>query len=241
MTDLTDSFRRVKLEIETAAQVAKRDPEQVTLVAVSKTRTASEVLELATLGQRDFGENQAAEGVAKIRACARADLRWHFIGRLQSNKTRLVAEHFQWVHSIDRYKIAERLSRQRPHYAQPLNVCLQVAISEEASKGGVAPAQLPQLAAQVAELPGLRLRGLMCIPPAPDRPEDSRPYFARLRALAAALRAEGLPIDELSMGMTADLVPAIMEGATMVRVGTAIFGPRRPAGGPDTTQQETGT
>lgn len=239
MTDLTDSFRRVKLEIETAAQVAKRAPATIRLVAVSKTRAAAEVLALADLGQRDFGENQAAEGVEKIRACAQAGLCWHFIGQLQSNKTRLVAEHFQWVHSVDRYKIAERLNRQRPHHAPPLNVCLQVAISDEASKGGVTPADLPALAAQVARLPRLRLRGLMCIPPAPERPEDSRPYFARLRELAEALRGQGLAIDELSMGMTADLTAAIMEGATLVRVGTAIFGPRQAAVRHQSKPQET--
>jgi len=239
VTDLTDSFRRVKLEIETAAQVAKRDPADIRLVAVSKTRSAAEVLALAALGQRDFGENQAAEGVEKIRACAQTQLCWHFIGQLQSNKTRLVAEHFQWVHSVDRYKIAERLNRQRPHHAPALNVCLQVAISDEPSKGGVSPAELAALAAQVARLPRLRLRGLMCIPPAPKRPEDSCPYFARLRELAAALRAQGLGVDELSMGMTADLVPAIMEGATLVRVGTAIFGPRPTNEQDDPSAKET--
>ncbi len=238
MTDLTDSFRRVKLEIETVAQVAKRDPAAIKLVAVSKTRSAAEVLALAALGQRDFGENQAAEGVAKIRACDQARLCWHFIGQLQSNKTRLVAEHFQWVHSVDRYKIAERLDRQRPHHVPALNVCLQVAISNETSKGGVAPDELAALAARVARLPRLRLRGLMCIPPAPERPEDSRPYFARLRELAGTLRGEGLAMDELSMGMTADLTAAIMEGATLVRVGTAIFGPRQPTGPLDASAQE---
>ncbi len=239
MTDLTDSFRRVKLEIETVAQVAKRNPASVRLVAVSKTRNAAEVLALADLGQRDFGENQAAEGVAKIRACARAGLRWHFIGQLQSNKTRLVAEHFQWVHSVDRYKIAERLNDQRPPHVPALNVCLQVAVSDEPSKGGVAPDELPALAARVARLPRLRLRGLMCIPPAPEHPDDSRPYFAQLRELAAALRAQGLPVDELSMGMTADLAAAIMEGATLVRVGTAIFGPRQRHGQHPPAPEET--
>ncbi len=226
MTDLTERFRQVRREMESAAQVAKRDIGEVTLVAVSKTRPAEAVRALAALGQQHFGENQAQEGASKIAACARAQLTWHFIGQLQSNKTRLVAENFDWVHSLDREKIADRLSAQRPHYAPPLEVCLQVALSGESTKGGVRPEALSALAAHVAGLPRLRLRGLMCLPPPPATAEDSRPYFRRLRTLAEALRAQGLALDQLSMGMSADLGPAIAEGATLVRVGTALFGRR---------------
>lgn len=226
VTELTERFRLVHQEIEAAAQVADRDPSGITLVAVSKTRPAAAVTALAGLGQRHFGENQVQEGVAKIHACADKRLTWHFIGQLQSNKTRLVAEHFHWVHSIDRAKIAERLSAQRPAEAPAMEVCLQVALSDESSKGGITPEALPALARHVASLPRLRLRGLMCLPPPPGDPEDSRPYFRRLRALADALRTDGLALDQLSMGMSADLAPAIAEGATLVRVGTALFGRR---------------
>ncbi|MCC5862111.1 MAG: YggS family pyridoxal phosphate-dependent enzyme [Gammaproteobacteria bacterium] len=234
MTDLTERFRQVRREIESAAQVAKRDMGDITLVAVSKTRPAEAVSALAALGQRHFGENQAQEGASKIAACDDERLTWHFIGHLQSNKTRLVAEHFDWVHSLDREKIADRLSAQRPHYAPALEVCLQVALSDEATKGGVHPEALAALAEHVAGLPRLRLRGLMCLPPPPATPEDSRPYFRRLRELAARLRAAGIPIDQLSMGMSADLAPAIAEGATLVRVGTALFGARSTDGAEET-------
>jgi pyridoxal phosphate enzyme (YggS family) len=230
VTELTERLRQVRRQIETAARVAKRDPASIRLVAVSKTRPASSVRALAALGQRDFGENQVQEAVDKIRDCAAAGLVWHFIGQIQANKTRAVAEHFDWVHSLDRPRIAERLNAQRPFYAAPLNVCLQVALTPESGKGGVAPGELAALAANVAELPRLALRGLMCLPPAPQDPEDSRPWFARLRELAEALRGQGLPVTELSMGMSADLAPAIEEGATMVRVGTALFGARGPDG-----------
>lgn len=226
VTDLTERFGRVRGDIKSAALIADRDPCGITLVAVSKTRSAAAVTALAGLGQRHFGENQVQEGVAKIRACGDERLTWHFIGQLQSNKTRLIAEHFHWVHSLDRAKIAERLSAQRPVEAPVLEVCLQVALSDESSKGGITPEALPALARHVASLPRLRLRGLMCLPPPPGNPGDSRPYFRRLRALADALRSDGLALDQLSMGMSADLAPAIAEGATMIRVGTALFGPR---------------
>jgi PLP dependent protein len=231
VTDLTENFRRVQRQIETAARVANRDLDTITLVAVSKTRPAGEVLQLAALGQRHFGENQVQEGIEKIRGCEDASLTWHFIGRLQSNKARLVAEHFQWVHSLDRTKIADRLDAHRPPGAPPLNICLQVSMGDEASKGGIDPEALPALAAHVAGLPGLRLRGLMCLPPPPHQPQDSRPWFARLRALAERLQAQGFVMDQLSMGMSADLETAITEGATLVRVGSAIFGQRLPAPG----------
>ena len=228
MTELTERLRQVHDQIETAARVAKRDPRSITLVAVSKTRPASAVRALAALGQRNFGENQVQEGVDKIGACTGLGLTWHFIGQLQSNKTRPVAEHFDWVHSLDRARIAERLNSQRPFYAPALNVCLQVALAGEQGKAGVAPEALAALAADVAGMPRLALRGLMCLPPAPSEPEDSRPWFAGLRALAEALQAQGFGVTELSMGMSADLAPAIEEGATMVRVGTALFGAREP-------------
>ena len=195
-------------------------------------RRLRQAREAAAAGQRDFGENYVQEALDKIAALAdlRHGLRWHLIGPLQSNKTRAVAEAFDWVHSVDRLKIAQRLSDQRPAGLPPLNVCLQVNISGEASKSGVLPAEVPTLAAAVATLPQLRLRGLMSIPePAADRKAQLVPHRA-LRALWQQLRDEGLALDTLSMGMSADLEAAIAEGSTMVRVGTAIFGERvRPA------------
>lgn len=228
MTDLTEQLARLRARIENAARVADRDPAEVRLVAVSKTRSADEVLAVAAAGQRDFGENRLQEALDKIAACRQRPLCWHFIGQLQANKTRQVAEHFDWVHSLDRLRIARRLSEQRPAALAPLNVCLQVDLGGETQKAGVAPEAASELAHAVAALPRLRLRGLMCLPPAPDAPGDSRPYFRRLRELCDTLRAEGLDLDTLSMGMTADLEDAIAEGATLVRVGTALFGTRNP-------------
>lgn len=179
-------------------------------------------------GQRAFGENYVQEGLAKIASLAdlRGEIEWHFIGPLQSNKTKLVAEQFDWVHSIDRLKIAERLSAQRPEGAKPLNVCVQANVSGEASKSGVEPHDAAALAHAVAALPGLRLRGLMAIPEPADTLDAQRAPHARLRELMSALRADGLDLDTLSMGMSADLEAAVLEGATMVRIGTAIFGAR---------------
>lgn len=202
----------------------------VTLLAVSKTMPAEAVREAFDAGQRAFGENYVREGLDKIAALAdlRSQIEWHLIGPLQSNKTREVAEQFDWVHSVDRMRIAERLSAQRPAALPPLDVCLQVNISGEASKSGVVPADLPALARAVAALPNLRLRGLMAIPePAQGDAAQRAPHRA-LRALADALRSEGLALDTLSMGMSADLEAAVAEGATMVRIGTAIFGARAP-------------
>ncbi len=200
----------------------------VTLLAVSKTQRPAAVREALDAGQTRFGENYVQEALDKIAALAdrRAALEWHLIGPLQSNKTRAVAEAFDWVHGIDRLKLAERLSAQRPASLPPLQVCVQVNISGEASKSGVSPAELPALAHAVAALPRLRLRGLMAIPePAGDLDAQRRPHRA-LRERFEALRAEGLALDTLSMGMSADLEAAILEGATIVRVGTAIFGAR---------------
>ena len=199
----------------------------VRLLAVSKTWPADSVREAAAAGQHAFGENYVQEGVAKVDELTGLGLEWHFIGPLQSNKTRLVANRFSWVHSIDRLKIAERLSEQRDVHLPPLEVCIQVNVSGEASKSGVAPPDLPELARAVAVLPRLRLRGLMTIPePTPDVALQ-RARFASLRAMRDELNAAGLALDTLSMGMSDDLEAAIAEGSTLVRVGTAIFGSRR--------------
>jgi len=205
----------------------------VRLLAVSKTFPVEAVLEAVAAGQRAFGENYLQEGVEKIAAVARAQpappdspLEWHFIGPIQSNKTRPIATSFDWVHTVDRLKIAQRLSEQRPPEMGPLNICLQVNISGEATKSGATPAELPELARQVAALPNLRLRGLMAIPEPQTDPLLQRAAFARLRKLGEDLRAGGLMIDTLSMGMSGDMEAAILEGATIVRVGSAIFGAR---------------
>ena len=214
------------MRIANAAVAAGRDPATVRLLAVSKTWPADSVREAAAAGQRAFGENYVQEGVAKVDELAGLGLEWHFIGPLQSNKTRLVANRFSWVHSIDRLKIAERLSEQRDVHLPPLEVCIQVNVSGEASKSGVAPPDLPELARAVAALPRLRLRGLMTIPePTPDVALQ-RARFASLRAMRDELNAAGLALDTLSMGMSDDLEAAIAEGSTLVRVGTAIFGSR---------------
>ncbi len=215
-----------------AAHEAGRAPESVQLLAVSKTFGADAVLEAMQAGQTLFGENYLQEAIDKIVAVAAAApqtaLQWHFIGPIQSNKTRPIAEHFDWVHTLEREKIAQRLSQQRPSTLAPLNVCLQVNISGEASKSGVAPAELRELAQQVAALPNLRLRGLMALPEPAAEFEQQRVAFRALRLLYEQLQADGLALDTLSMGMSGDMRAAIVEGATMVRVGSAIFGSRKP-------------
>ncbi|MNM74976.1 hypothetical protein D3C81_867430 [compost metagenome] len=228
MSVIAANLQAVNQRIAAAAQQAGRQPGDIALLAVSKTVSADRVRAAAEAGQLAFGENYVQEGVEKIAALAdlRGRLQWHFIGPLQSNKTRLVAEHFDWVHAIDRLKIAERLSAQRPAGMAPLQVCLQVNISGEASKSGVAPAEVPALAQAVAVLPGLRLRGLMAIPEPEDDPAAQRRPFAAMCALLGTLRENGLDLDTLSMGMSGDMEAAIAEGATMVRIGTAIFGAR---------------
>lgn len=226
MFSIADNLQSVRVRIQKALEAVDRAPDSVQLLAVSKTRSPDEVDTLHQLGVRDFGENYLQEGVDKIQALADRAITWHFIGPIQSNKTRAIAEHFAWVHSLDRIKIAERLNEQRPPALPPLNVCLQVNIDHEPSKSGVAPEQLPQLAAQVAALPRLQLRGLMCIPD-PDQSEASlRQAFARMRGLLEQLKAQHPTLDTLSMGMSDDLEAAIAEGSTIVRVGTALFGPR---------------
>lgn len=227
MTALSANLQAVLARIELACRRAGRSAKDVRLLAVSKTFPAAAVEALAQAGQHAFGENYVQEGCGKAEQLSALGLEWHFIGPLQSNKSRQVAQHFDWVHSIDRLKIAQRLSEQRaPHHA-PLNVCIQVNVSGEASKSGVAPDAAMALACQVAELPRLHLRGLMAIPePTPDA-SVLRSRFALLRTLRDALNDEcGFGLDTLSMGMSSDLDLAIEEGSTLVRVGTAIFGTR---------------
>ena len=228
MPDIAAQLEATRARIAQAVHDAKRSPNSVTLLAVSKTCPAEAVRAAFTAGQHAFGENYVQEALDKIAALAdiRKQLEWHFIGPLQSNKTRSVAEHFDWVHSVDRLKIAERLSEQRPADLPPLNICLQVNISEEPSKSGVSPAQAPALAHAIAALPRLRLRGLMAIPEPAAEPAEQRTPHRKLADLFTALRAEGLDLDTLSAGMSADLEAAVLEGATLVRIGTAIFGAR---------------
>lgn len=223
MSERIDALRS---RITTAATRAGRSVDSVTLLAVSKGQSAEAIRAAAAAGLTDIGESYLAEALDKIDALADLPLSWHYIGRLQANKTRQVAERFAWVHGLDRLKIAERLAAQRPYHAPALNVCIQVNLAGEQSKGGVPAGQVPELAAAVAALPRLTLRGLMCIPPEETAPERQRAWFAGLRALADSLNTGGLSLDTLSMGMSGDFEAAIQEGATIVRVGTAIFGPR---------------
>jgi pyridoxal phosphate enzyme (YggS family) len=218
----------VRQRIAKAAAEASRDASSVVLLAVSKTFPAADVRAAFEAGQRAFGENYVQEAVAKIAGLAdlRSEIEWHFIGPLQSNKTKAVAENFDWVHSVDRLKIAERLNEQRPDGMPSLNVCLQINVSGEESKSGVAPDDALTLARQITALPKLRLRGLMAIPEPAGTLDEQRAPHRRLRELMDTLRADGLELDTLSMGMSADLEAAILEGATMVRIGTAIFGAR---------------
>jgi hypothetical protein len=220
----------VLARIRAAEQRFGRVPGSVALLAVSKTKPVAALAAVAAAGQRCFGENYLQEALPKIQALQHLNLEWHFIGPVQSNKTRRLAEHFAWVHSVDRRKIAERLSAQRPAEWPPLNICLQVNIDAQPSKSGLALAQLVATAKAVMELPRLRLRGLMAIPkPAAEFAAQRAPY-ARLREAQQDLISQGLALDTLSMGMSDDLEAAIAEGATIVRIGTAIFGPRPPAG-----------
>lgn len=226
MIRVTENLPKIRDLLATSAVDAGRDPASVKLLAVSKTKPVDQVLRVASLGQRDFGENTVQEGLDKIRATADHGLIWHFIGHLQSNKTRAVAENFDWVHTIDRLKTARRLSQQRPTTLPALNVCLQVNIDAEEGKAGVRAEGLPELAAACNELPNLRLRGLMCLPRERRGFDEQRRPFAALRALAEQLRTSGIDTDTLSMGMSGDFRAAIFEGATIVRIGTALFGER---------------
>lgn len=226
MGGIEEALQDTRRRIATALAVAGRAAPDVRLLAVSKTFPAAAVRAAHAAGQTAFGESYVQEALNKIEQLAELDLEWHFIGPIQSNKTRLIAEHFDWVHSVDRLKIAERLSSARPNTLPPLNVCVQVNIGDETSKGGVAPGQAIALARQVAALPGLKLRGFMAIPRPSQALAEQRAQFRQLRELFEQAQATGLGLDTLSMGMSDDLEAAIMEGATIVRVGSAIFGAR---------------
>ena len=228
MTDIAARLNQVKQRIQDAEQAADRQAGSVQLLAVSKTQPVEVIRASINIGQLCFGESYAQEAVAKIQQLANVPgIEWHFIGPIQSNKTASLAEHFDWIHSVDRLKIAQRLNDQRPADKAPLNICIQVDTSGEISKSGISPDQLAELAQQIRQLPRLRLRGLMTIPAREDDTEQQRLPFRQLRELFETLNAQGLQLDTLSMGMTDDMEAAIQEGATIVRIGTALFGPRR--------------
>lgn len=226
MTAILSNMQAVRTAIDQAALMAKRDTARITLLAVSKRVTANVLREVHQLGQNAFGENFVQEALDKMHELQDLPLEWHFIGPIQSNKTRPIAENFSWVHSVDRLKIAQRLSDQRPGHLPPLNICLQINVSGETSKGGVTPDEAETVAHDIAVLPRIRLRGLMAIPAPADELSIQRKPFARMRELLLKLNNTGLNLDTLSMGMSHDLTAAILEGATIVRVGTAIFGSR---------------
>lgn len=226
-SNVRDRLVETRNRIASAAMRYGRDADSVRLIAVSKSQPAAAIRTLAELGQREFGENYVQEALPKLAELAELGLTWHFIGQLQTNKTRAVAEHFHWVHTLDRERIAVRLSEQRSPHAAPLNVCIQVRLADEPGKGGISKTELAALARRVVELPRLQLRGLMCIPPPREGFEAQRQLFAELADCAQALRDQGMPLDTLSMGMSGDLEAAVAAGATCVRIGTAIFGERR--------------
>ena len=225
--NLAVNIRNVRERIRLACERAGRSVDSVTLLAVSKTHSVDLIRGAAQEGVEHFGESYLQEALPKIETLRGLELTWHFVGQLQGNKTRAVAESFQWVHGVDRLRIAKRLSDQRPFHTPPLNVCLQVNIGDENTKGGITPAELPELAREVAALPRLALRGLMCIPPPDDDPSRQREWFAQTARLLYSLQIPGL--DTLSMGMSDSLEAAIEEGATIVRIGTALFGERPKA------------
>lgn len=225
-TDLTSRLRQLNSSMAQAAIASGRDPQSVRLLAVSKQQTPAAIRTLVGAGQREFGESYLQEALPKMEALRDLDLIWHFVGQLQSNKTRAVAEHFQWLHTLDRDRIATRLNDQRPHYATPLNVCIQVKLAEEAGKGGVWPDEALPLAEHIRQLPRLRLRGLMCIPTPRDDYAGQLAQFQRMQALLNELNAKDFALDTLSMGMSDDYAAAIAAGATIVRIGTALFGER---------------
>jgi hypothetical protein len=225
---IQENLAEVQRRIASAAAQAGRPASAIALLAVSKTRTAAEVLAAYRAGQLAFGENYVKEALDKISALSDLPLEWHYIGAIQSNKTRLIAEHFSWVHTLASLKHAKRLDAQRSRDQPPLNVCIQVNTSHEESKGGIAAAELPTLAREVMRCGALRLRGLMALPAPVDDYAQQRQNFSQLRRLKEQLQQQGIELDTLSMGMSADLEAAIAEGATIVRIGTAIFGPRNP-------------
>jgi pyridoxal phosphate enzyme (YggS family) len=222
-------LRKIRDLLDESARDAGRRPEELSLLAVSKRQPVEKLLEAVAAGQRDFGENTVQEGIEKVTKLADKGLTWHFIGHLQSNKTRQVAEHFDWVHTIDRVKTAKRLSDQRPESLGDLQVCIQVNVDDEAAKSGVASDGVLELAREIVTMPRLVLRGLMCLPAIRSGFEEQRVPFARLREIGEMLRSEGIDVDTLSMGMTDDYRAAVFEGATIVRIGTALFGPRETA------------
>ena len=224
--NLAVNIASVRGRIRAACEKAGRSVDSVTLLAVSKTHSVDLIRGAAQEGVEHFGESYTQEALPKIETLRGLELTWHFVGQLQGNKTRAVAEHFDWVHGVDRLRIARRLSEQRPYHAPPLNVCLQVNIGGEDTKGGVSPQELPELAREVATLPRLALRGLMCIPPPEDDPSRQRTWFVQTARLLRSLHVPGTTLDTLSMGMSDSLEAAIEEGATIVRIGTAIFGER---------------
>ena len=226
MNQIPERLAHVQERIHRAAMAAGRPPGEIMLLAVSKTKPASDVATAFGAGQRAFGENYLQDALPKIRTLADKDIEWHFIGRLQSNKCADISRHFTWVHGIDSLKHAEQLSSHRPAELPPLQVCIQVNLSGEVTKGGVDPAEVEALALKVARLPRLRLRGLMTMPDPNARTTSRDAAFAVLRGLLESLRASGLDVDTLSMGMSDDMEAAIREGATIVRIGTDIFGPR---------------
>lgn len=226
MTSIEQNLQQVRQRISAAAVKCGRDPQEITLLAVSKTKPESAIEEASAVGQRCFGENYVQEGVNKIHRLANAGLIWHFIGPLQSNKSRAVAENFDWCHTIDRLRIATRLNDQRPDDAAPLNVLIQINISDEQSKSGISLAALPELAKAVSQLPRLRLRGLMAIPAPEESYERQLAVCQRMAAAFRELQVDYLGVDTLSLGMSDDMDAAIAAGSTMVRIGTAIFGAR---------------
>jgi len=226
MTSISERLQAVKSRLRQAETEAGRAPESVALIAVSKTQPADAIRAAHAAGQCAFGENYLQESLEKMAALAELPLEWHFIGPIQSNKTRPIAENFAWVHGVDRLKIAQRLSDARPNGLPPLNICIEVNVSGEESKGGVEPNEVQALADAVAQLPGLKLRGLMAIPAPTNDIALQRQQFRMLRELLESLKQRGLALDTLSMGMSEDFPAAISEGATIVRIGTAIFGPR---------------
>lgn len=228
MHKIDDKLAKVTARIHQAANAAGRDPQSVQLIAVSKTHPPEAIAQAYALGQRRFGENYLQEALEKQLALQHLpDIEWHFIGPIQSNKTRAIAGHFHWVHSVDRLKIAQRLNEQRPPHLPALNICVQVNIDDESTKSGVSLAELPALIGAIAPLANVKLRGLMAIPAATDDPAQQRKAFAKLRSALQVLNLQGFRMDTLSMGMSGDMEAAIAEGATFVRVGTDIFGARK--------------
>jgi len=226
MKNIENNLNHILRQISESALACERDPDSILLVAVSKRKPASDIRCAWQLGQKDFGENYLQEAQQKIQELKDLDIVWHFIGAIQSNKTRSIAEAFDWAHCVDRVKIAQRLSAQRPADLAPLNVCIQVNIDHETSKAGIDLSELPGLAQAIHQLPGIRLRGLMTIPAPRETLVEQRAAFARLAAAMSSLQQQGIICDTLSMGMTQDMAAAIAEGSTLVRIGTAIFGER---------------